>query len=218
MVTRAEQATAAERKAERGRLLEALNGEPLPLPTEPRLEAIAYSDDLPAEAEALGRHGLSEVETASHWGISASTLGEWADGHVELAQALMRARTHEEAWWEEQIRRAIVLNNNRFPAGAWAIVMRSRFNRYRERVDHTLTVDFTKRLVLVDARSADLPSQQTVEGAKPLTSQDSTRLAASQTGGSSLVIQGEARVIDGGDGALGESEAPPGKNPRPGRA
>lgn len=191
-------AGSAAHREERTRHLEAIGMQPLPLPSPRRTAPIEYTDDLPDEAVELGAQGLSDTEIAAHWSIDTDTLREWANGHGELKGALSRARASAEAWWEEKARRALELRDNRFPAGAWAMVMKARFPNYRERLEVNGGIDVTHRLVLVDARGPGLVDNQTVTGAKPLKRNKVTQPAASLTGKNQLVIEGQATVIEGG--------------------
>lgn len=180
MATRAQQAASSARRTAQLEALKVLDGEPLPLPTEPRPEPIPYSDDLPAEAVALGSQGLSEVQIAAHWAISAETMQEWGKTYPSFSQALARARTAMRAWWEEKARRALVTSDNRFPAGAWAQVMRARFSEYDDKSGINVHIDLG-RLVVVNRNAPELPTEQTVIDAKPLTDQRTVRLAPGQT-------------------------------------
>ena len=172
--------------------LKSLRTEPPPLPTLARTSpVVTFTPDLIDECIALGGCGLSDAETAAHWAISTAELYAMAELHAPLAMVLTRARTAAEAWWERKARDAVNLKDNRFPAGAWAMVMRARFANYRERVEVNTLVDVTQRLVLVDARTNPEPK---------LTKRPSGR-GASLTARQHLVIDGESRPVPTGSRA-----------------
>lgn len=186
-------------KEERERHLEAIGQKPLPLPSERRQRPISFTDDLPDEAADLGASGLSDTEIAAHWAIDMQTLNAWREAHPALDEAMSRARTAAEAWWEEKARRALELRDNRFPAGAWAMVMKARFPNYRERVEISGSIDVTRRLVILDLRAGPL-SEQSLEGAKPLIEHGPARLVASQTGESGTQLDLSTSPTDQADG------------------
>jgi hypothetical protein len=172
----------AAHKLERQKHLEAIGAQALPLPSERRTSPVdAYTPDLIDEALDLANCGLSEVEIAAHWAIDIDTLRQWEEAHTDFEAALSRARSAAEAWWEEKARRALELRDNRFPAGAWAMVMKARFPNYRERVEVNHRIDITKRLVLVDLRTPGLLGEQGVDGASPLIESEVVRLDAGLT-------------------------------------
>lgn len=179
MATRQQQAASADRKASRAAALATLTGEPLPLPSDRRSEPPSYSDDLPAEVVALGAVGLTETQIADHLALSADGLVVMAKAHQPLADALSRARTAAQAWWEEQARRALITENNRFPAGAWAQVMKARFAGYDDR--QTITLDIGQLVVIQRARPEPL-QERTADEAKPLIEGRCVRLPDSLTG------------------------------------
>ena len=163
-------------KAARLEALRALEGAPLPLPTERRTEPATYTDAIPAEVIALGAEGLSEAQIAAHLAIDIETLRGWSDGRPELKAALSRARTAMRAWWEEKARRAIVTADNRFPAGAWSQVMRARFSEYDDKP--TVSIDLGSLVVI---QRAEPPGKRTDGEPSALIEHASVRLAGSQT-------------------------------------
>ena len=203
MATRAQQASSAERKAARLAALAVIEGEPLPLPTEPREQPIGYTDDLPAECVQLGAQGLSEAQIAAHWAIDVETLRAWGDAYPPMKAALSRARTAMRSWWEEKARRAIVTGDNRFPAGAWSQVMRARFSEYDDK-PQGLVIDLSG-LVVVHAATPGLPAQQGVIDAKPLNTPKTIRLAPRLTASDEV----DASSPEGSGGGAGSSSAGP---------
>lgn len=178
MASRAQQASAAEIRSARLAALAVIEGDALPLPTDPRTDPVGYTDDLPAECVLLGAQGLSEAQIAAHWAVDVEAVREWGKAHPALKAALSRARTASLAWWEEKARRAIVTGDNRFPAGAWAQVMRARFADYADHQTISVQLDLGK-LVRIDLTPPGLPSQQTV--AEP----------------NALIEHGPARLVEG---------------------
>ena len=172
MATRAEQAASAARKEARRKAIQTIAGDALPLPTERRAEPVTFSDDLPAEALALGREGLTDAQIADHWALSLEELTDMANAHQGLKDALSRARTAAVAWYEEKARRAIALDNNRFPAGLFAHIAKVV---HPDRHGDRLTVAFdVSQLVRIQrgipSDLARLPDEQSaaVIEAKPI--------------------------------------------------
>lgn len=216
MASRAEQKASTDAKAERQAALRTLAGDELPLPTEARSDPIPYSDDLPDEAVQLGCQGLSEAQIAAHWAIDLETLNEWREGHQPLKAALSRARTAALAWWEERARRAIVTGDNRFPAGAWAQVVKARFSDYADKPGVSITVDLG-RLVIIDKREPGLPDRQMVGSANLLIEHGPARLAEGLTASHSLpatpLAGGEPRQA--AEGVEAEPAEAPGVGAKP---
>ena len=213
-------------KDERAKHLEAIGQAPLPLPSERRSEPIPYTPDLDAEALDLAACGLSETEIAAHWAIDAQTMSAWREGHPSFGATMSRARVAAEAWWEEKARRALELRDNRFPAGAWAMVMKARFSSYREQATVNFNIDLG-RLVMLDLRP-ELPSEQGADGPSPLIEGQTVGLGGSRTArrdpAAGLILmdegqagrseEGPAQSEDGGvagNRALGAAEGRPAK-------
>jgi hypothetical protein len=179
MATRERQAIAAASKAERAAALATLTGEPLPLPTPRRSSPAEYTDAIPGEIIALGANGLTETQIADHLGLDVDALQVMGKAHPAVRDALSRARTAAKAWWEEQARRALITENNRFPAGAWAQVMKARFPDYDDRP--SIQIDLGQLVVINRGRGE--PLQERAAGdAKPLIEGRAIRLAHSPTG------------------------------------
>ena len=179
LATRAQQASSTADKAARAAALVTLTGERLPLPTDRRTEPAEYTDDLPAEIVALGAEGLTETQIADHLCLSGDGLDVMANAHQALKDALSRARTAAKAWWEEQARRALITENNRFPAGAWAQVMKARFPDYDDKP--TIHIDLGS-LVMIQRRAPEPLGERAADPAKPLIEGRSVRLDHSPTG------------------------------------
>lgn len=198
MATRQQQAASADRKTSRAAALATLEGEPLPLPTEPHTTPPEPDQATADEIMALGACGLTDTQIANHLGISHDDLRGWGNAHSAISTALSRARTAAKAWWEEQARRAIITENNRFPAGAWSQVMKARFKDYDDKPQ--VVIDLSA-LVRVQIPVTPEPLQERVSDASnALIQHEPVGLVQSQTGTSS----------NSGNGADGPSIALPG--------
>lgn len=191
MATREQQASSAAAKAARAAALKTLDGEPLPLPTERHTTPPEPSDALADEIVALAAVGLTENQTAYHLAMTVEEMAAMGKAHPEIDRALSRARTAALAWWEEQARRALITENNRFPAGAWAQVMKARFPEYDDKSGTTVNIDLG-RFVLIDLR--EQPTDDRLAGdAKPLIEGATVRLEAGPT----VAGSPDARFVDG---------------------
>ncbi len=198
MASREQQAASAADKANRAQALRTLAGEPLPLPTDPRTTPAEPTDDLPAEITALGAVGLTETQIAHHLSMSLDGLQGMANAHQPIKDALLRARTAAKAWWEEQARRALVLENNRFPAGAWAQVMKARFPDYEDKP--TVLIDIGQ-LVMIQRRTPEPLGERAADGAKPLIEGETVRPRLS------LTVEGSSQT-NLSDAAAGDHHPP----------
>lgn len=179
MATREQQATAAADKATRTAALQVLNGAPLPLPTEPHDQPPGPGDDTAAEILALAAVGLTETQIADHMAMTADELKAMGKTCPAIKRSLSRARTAAQAWWEEQARRAVVTENNRFPAGMWSTAMR-RFPEYDDKQGVTVNIDLGS-LVVVRLDAPEPLGERAADHAKPLIEGETVRLAMSPT-------------------------------------
>lgn len=184
MATRQQVKASAERKAQRLEALAAIEGQALPLPTDPRTQPAHPDTDTPEalanEIISLAAQGLSESQIANHLAIPAEELREWGESHIVIRSALSRARTAMRAWWEEKARRAIVTGDNRFPAGAWSQVMRARFSEYDDKAGVVINLDLGQ-LVAISRPVPELPDRRTVQASNALIEGEIVRLPDSQT-------------------------------------
>lgn len=204
MATRAQQANAAASKAERSAALATLAGEPLPLPTERRSNPAEYSPELPAEIAALGAQGLTETQIADHLAMTAESLAGMGKARSDIGDALSRARTAAQAWWEEQARRALITENNRFPAGAWAQVMKARFSGYDDRPQ--VTIDLGS-LVVIQRQTSEPLGERAADTSKPLIEGRAVRLGHSLTGEGTV----QTNLPDADGGPVHQDDADPGR-------
>jgi hypothetical protein len=163
MATREQQAASIARREARRQAIAAIAGQDLPLPTERRNQPATYTEAIPAEVLALGREGLTDAQIADHLGLALEELTALANGHKELKDALSRARTAAVAWYEEKARRAIALDNNRFPAGLFAHIAKVVHpDRHGDRLTVTLDLSQLVRVSLpTPSDLAGLPDEQT---------------------------------------------------------
>lgn len=73
----------------------------------------------------MGKLGYSQAQMASELDVAKSTITEWAHKIPEFSNALTRARTHSQRWWEEQAQQG--LRDRDFNAGIWDKSVKSRF-------------------------------------------------------------------------------------------
>lgn len=73
----------------------------------------------------LGREGYSQARMAAAIGVSKQTITDWAKRHTEFSDALTRARTLSQAWWEEKAQAG--LGNREFNAAIWDKSVKSMF-------------------------------------------------------------------------------------------
>lgn len=97
------------------------------------------SDYLPEHCEAvveLGKQGKSPAQMAAHFDVSRQTIDNWAEAHPEFLEALSRALTHCQAWWEDKGMVGMVAPG--FNAAVWSKSMQARFrDDYTERKEVT---------------------------------------------------------------------------------
>lgn len=73
----------------------------------------------------LGRLGYSQARMAADIGVAKATITEWAQQHVEFSNALARARTLSQSWWENEAQMG--LKNREFNAAIWDKSVKSMF-------------------------------------------------------------------------------------------
>ena len=77
----------------------------------------------------LGREGKSVAQMASEFDVSKQTLFNWADAHPDFLDAMTRAKTHAQAWWESQGQTNMLLapGAGTFNGSVWSRSMAARF-------------------------------------------------------------------------------------------
>lgn len=82
----------------------------------------------------LGRMGYSKARMAAHFDVAKATIDNWADQHPEFLNALSRARTYAQCWWEREAQEG--LKNREFNASLWDRSMKSMFRE--DYTDHNV--------------------------------------------------------------------------------
>lgn len=73
----------------------------------------------------LGRQGKSKVVMAAEIGVSRQTIDTWIKQHPEFLDAMTRATTLAQAWWENAGQKG--LTADKFNASIWSRSMAARF-------------------------------------------------------------------------------------------
>lgn len=84
-----------------------------------------YRDTFCKRIIELGRVGYSQARMAADIGVSKQTITDWAKRHPEFSDALARARTLSQAWWEQQAIDG--LRDRDFNASIWDKSVKSMF-------------------------------------------------------------------------------------------
>lgn len=84
-----------------------------------------YKPEMCARVEALGKQGKSPAQIASALAVSKQTVYRWAGERPEFNDSLSRAKTYEQAYWEERGHKS--LNRKHFQAQVWRTSMAARF-------------------------------------------------------------------------------------------
>ena len=95
----------------------------------------AYKPEFCDTVINLGADGCSLTEMASELGVSRQTVYAWMDEHPEFLDAMTRARTESQAWWERKAREGIISANGvSINAALWSKYMAARFpDDYKEK-------------------------------------------------------------------------------------
>lgn len=162
----------AEREADQLATFESVKRPALP---EPHQTPAAFSLDLIPELLALASDGYAPAEIAAHWMVSEEDVAEWGKTCPDFQAALNHARAREKAWWLSRARLAIRDDNNRFPAGAWSHVMRSRFPDFDDKAGLGALLDLGA-LVIIQRRAPEPLGERAAPGSMPLIEGRSVRL------------------------------------------
>lgn len=101
-----------------------------------------YKPEYCDEAENLGRQGKSLYQMAAHFGVARQTIDQWKEDHPEFSDALTRAKTFCQAWWEDAGQLGVL--DTKFNGNVWIKTMQARFREdYTEKrqVEHSGTID-----------------------------------------------------------------------------
>lgn len=119
--------------------------------------------------ELLGRQGKSRMEIAAILSLDRKTLLNWEREHEAFAQALARAMTYSQAWWEGKAQKS--LGKKHFQAQLWRYSMAGRFKEdYAERPVSIAgeLVDFLSAVVDGAAARKTKAVQASGDAAKPV--------------------------------------------------
>lgn len=82
----------------------------------------------------MGAMGKSRVQMAANLGVSRNTLDTWVAQHEDFLEAMTRADTLAQDWWEQAGQDGVFLDGRRVDTALWKVVMQARFrNDYTER-------------------------------------------------------------------------------------
>ena len=98
----------------------------------------------------MGKDGKSFAQMASEFEITRSTIDLWGEKHDEFREALSRARTDSQTWWEAKGMEA--LDKDKFQSSVWKTSMQARFRQdYTERRDTKVTGEISVTISKDDA-------------------------------------------------------------------
>lgn len=84
-----------------------------------------YDPAFCAKALELGRQGKSKAVMAAEFGVSRQTLDAWTKAHPDFLDAITRATTLAQAWWENAGQKGMTAD--KFNASVWSRSMAARF-------------------------------------------------------------------------------------------
>ena len=90
----------------------------------------------------LGKLGKSVEQIASILDVSLRTMYTWRDAYPEFLHAMEDAKTHEQAWWEEQGAAYMLEHKDaaKLNASIWSRSMAARFpKKYRQETKTEIT-------------------------------------------------------------------------------
>jgi transposase-like protein len=101
----------------------------------------------------LGKLGYSQARMAADLDIAKATINLWASKYPEFMNALTRARTHSQAWWEREAHGG--LKNREFNAAIWDKSVKSMFREdYTDRTVNEMVGKDGEELKLSDSSDA----------------------------------------------------------------
>lgn len=76
----------------------------------------------------MGKRGYSKVQIAAELGIAKSTLPVWEQANPEFSDALTRAMTFSQSWWEQKGQDCLIMPGGMsFQSSVWSRSMAARF-------------------------------------------------------------------------------------------
>lgn len=106
-----------------------------------------------------GKDGKSRTWIASELDITRETLYVWMKTYQDFSDALSRAKSHEQRWWEDKGQEG--LDAERFNGGVWARNMAARFpQEWREArdVNHGVQDSLADLLNELDGKTPRIPT------------------------------------------------------------
>ena len=101
----------------------------------------------------LGKRGYSQARMAADLDVAKQTITDWANRHPEFSDALKRARTHSQCWWEDAAQNG--LQNREFNAAIWDKSVKSMFREdYTDRTVNEMVGKDGETLTLSDNSEA----------------------------------------------------------------
>lgn len=88
---------------------------------------------------AMGAEGKGVAEWASAFGVAKQRIYDWKEAHPEFRDAITRAETECQSWWESAGRVGMV--SDKFNSAVWQKNMNCRFrDDWRDQTDVNLKV------------------------------------------------------------------------------
>ena len=116
----------------------------------------SYRPKYCARVVKMGKEGLSMCQMASRLDVARQTLDNWGESHPKFLEALQRARSDAQNWWENKGMDA--LGADKFQSSVWKTSMQARFREdYTERKDHTVKGEVEHRVIEWRSVKADTP-------------------------------------------------------------
>lgn len=101
----------------------------------------------------LGKQGYSQARMAADLDIAKATINLWASKHPDFMNALTRARTYSQSWWEREAQDG--LKNREFNAAIWDKSVKSMFREdYTDRTVNEMVGKDGEELKLSDSSDA----------------------------------------------------------------
>ncbi len=101
----------------------------------------------------LGKLGYSQARMAADIGVCKQTITDWSKRHPEFSDALRRARTFSQSWWEAQAQGG--LGNREFNAAIWDKSVKSMFREdYTDRTVNEMVGKDGEELKMADTSEA----------------------------------------------------------------
>jgi uncharacterized protein YcaQ len=101
----------------------------------------------------LGKLGYSQARMAADLDVCKQTITDWAKRHPQFSDALRRARTHSQCWWETKAQGGI--ENREFNAAIWNSSVKSMFREdYTDRTVNEMVGKDGEELKLSDSSDA----------------------------------------------------------------